>query len=62
MGLYRYPNYLMHYGVKGMRWGVVHEYEAVGRSTSKTKLTKEQKDEQLYATKISGQKKTKKTA
>ena len=60
MTLYQYPGYLMHYGIKGMRWGVVHEYEAVGRSNSKTKLTKEQKDEQLYATKISGQKKTKK--
>lgn len=22
MGLYQYPDYLMHYGVKGMRWGV----------------------------------------
>lgn len=26
-----YEPYLMHYGVKGMKWGVRHDYETVGR-------------------------------
>lgn len=32
---YYYEPYLMHYGVKGMKWGVRHDYEPVGRERVK---------------------------
>lgn len=35
--------YLMHHGVKGMKWGARHDPEKVGRGTSSLKLSNKQK-------------------
>lgn len=35
--------YLMHYGVKGMKWGIRHDPERKGRETSSLKLSDKQK-------------------
>lgn len=34
-----YPNELYHYGVKGMRWGIINEDELVGRKPGKNKTS-----------------------
>lgn len=36
-------DYLIHYGVKGMKWGVRHQPQRIGYSTSSTKLSEKQK-------------------
>lgn len=47
---YYYEPYLMHYGVKGMKWGVRHDYEPVGReSKSKSKSKSQQERRHLTA-------------
>ncbi len=34
-----YPNELYHYGVKGMKWGIINEDELVGRKSGKNKTS-----------------------
>lgn len=42
--MYQYPDYLMHYGIPGMKWGVRHAQKKVARKTRKEAYRKASSD------------------
>lgn len=39
--MYQYPDYLMHYGIPGMKWGVRKKRTSVGKKTTRRKKRKD---------------------
>lgn len=42
--MYQYPDYLMHYGIKGMKWGVRHAQKKAARKSRKEAYRKASSD------------------
>lgn len=42
--MYQYPDYLMHYGIPGMKWGVRHAQKKAARKSRKEAYRKASSD------------------